>query len=95
MSTPSMTLPMRLARWLLMCHDRVDGDEFCVTHDFLSLMLGVRRAGVTTTLHELEGDGAIRSKRRHVTVLNREYLERLAEDGYGVAEAEYARLLTK
>jgi CRP-like cAMP-binding protein len=89
------TLPMRLARWLLMCHDRVDGDEFSVTHDFLSLMLGVRRAGVTTTLHVLEGDGAIRAKRGHITVLNREHLERLAEDGYGVAEAEYARLLTK
>ncbi len=87
------TLPMRLARWLLMCHDRVDGDEFNVTYDFLSLMLGVRRAGVTTTLHVLEGDGAIRAKRGRITILNRDHLEQLAEDGYGVAEAEYNRLL--
>ena len=78
-----------------MRHDRVDGDEFNVTNDFLSLMLGVRRAGVTTTLHVLEGDGAIRAKRGRITILNREHLEHLAEDGYGVAEAEDGRLLTR
>lgn len=51
----------RLARWLLMCHDRLDGDNLAVTHEFLSLMLGVRRSGVTDQLHILEGRHAIRS----------------------------------
>jgi hypothetical protein len=45
----------RLARWLLMCHDRVGGNEVAVTHDFLSMMLSVRRPSVTTALHVLEG----------------------------------------
>src|SRR3954462_13038677 len=64
------TVEMRLARWVLMCHDRVDGDEFAITHEFLSMMLGVRRAGVTTTLHVLEGNHLIRSKRGSLTVLD-------------------------
>jgi CRP-like cAMP-binding protein len=88
------TVEMRLARWVLMCHDRVDGDEFGITHEFLSMMLGVRRAGVTTTLHVLEGHRLIRSKRGSITVLNRHGLEELADDAYGLPEAEYARLLT-
>src|SRR3954471_17677625 len=87
------TVEMRLARWVLMCHDRVDGDEFAITHEFLSMMLGVRRAGVTTTLHVLEGNHLIRSKRNLITILNREKLEELADDAYGVPEAEYARLM--
>ena len=48
-------LEERLARWLLMAHDRLDGDELPLTHEFLGLMLGVRRAGVTVALHVLEG----------------------------------------
>jgi CRP-like cAMP-binding protein len=86
------TVEMRLARWVLMCHDRVDGDEFAITHEFLSMMLGVRRAGVTTTLHVLEGNHLIRSKRGSITVRNRQGLEQLADDAYGLPEAEYARL---
>jgi CRP-like cAMP-binding protein len=87
------TLEQRLARWLLMCHDRVDGDEVFTTHEFLSLMLGVRRAGVTDALKILEERGLISTKRGQVTVLDRAKLEAVAGDSYGVPEAEYARLI--
>jgi CRP-like cAMP-binding protein len=86
------TLEQRLARWLLMCHDRVDGGDLSTTHEFLSLMLGVRRAGVTVALQVLEVRGLIATKRAQITVLDRAKLEAVAGDSYGVPEAEYARL---
>jgi CRP-like cAMP-binding protein len=86
-------LPERLARWLLMCHDRVDGDDLPLTHEFMGMMLAVRRSGVTVTLHTLEGAGAIKSRRGVVTVTDRERLEEVAGDSYGGPEAEYRRLL--
>jgi CRP-like cAMP-binding protein len=89
------TVETRLARWLLMCHDRVDGDDVTITHEFMSMMLGVRRAGVTTAIHILEGNGLIRAKRGVITILDRDRLEELADNAYGLAEAEYARLISK
>ena len=89
----SHTLEQRLARWLLMCHNRVDGDEVFTTHEFLSLMLGVRRAGVTDALKILEDRGLISTKRGRVTVLDRMGLDGVAGDSYGVPEAEYSRLI--
>jgi hypothetical protein len=86
-------LEQRLARWLLMCHDRVDGDELSTTHEFLSLMLGVRRAGVTELLKTLEDRGLVSTKRGQVSVRDRVGLEGIAGDSYGVPEAEYARLI--
>jgi CRP-like cAMP-binding protein len=86
-------IEQRLARWLLMCHDRVDGDDLFTTHEFLSLMLGVRRAGVTLALQALEDRGLISTKRGQITVLDRAKLEGVAGDSYGVPEAEYARLI--
>jgi len=83
----------RLARWILMCHDRVDGDDIPLTHEFMAMMLGIRRAGVTTALHVLEGNGLIRAKRGTVTVRDREKLEEMADDAYGISEAEYERLM--
>jgi CRP-like cAMP-binding protein len=88
----SDTLEQRLARWLLMCRDRVDGDELSTTHEFLSLMLGVRRAGVTVALQGFEDRGTISTKWKRVTILDRAKLEAVAGDSYGVPEAEYARL---
>ena len=85
----------RLARWLLMCHDRTDGDEIALTHEFLSLMLAVRRPSVTTALHTLEGNRFIYASRGHVTIRNREKLEEFAVDSYGKPEAEYEGLLGK
>jgi CRP-like cAMP-binding protein len=81
----------RLARWLLMAHDRVDGDDLPLIHEFLALMLGVRRSGVTVALHELEREGLTKSYRGHIRVLDRKALEKAANASYGVAEAEYER----
>ncbi|MBY5734673.1 Crp/Fnr family transcriptional regulator [Rhizobium leguminosarum] len=83
----------RLARWLLMCHDRLDGDNLTVTHEFLSLMLGVRRSGVTDHLHILEGRHAIRSTRGNIRILDREMLLDIAGGCYGVPEREYEKVL--
>jgi CRP-like cAMP-binding protein len=83
----------RLARWLLMVHDRIDGDEVNLTHDFIALMLGVRRPGVTDALHALEGKGLIRSTRGVLRIVDREGLEVIANAIYGVPEAEYRRLI--
>lgn len=86
-------LVVRLARWLLLYHDRVGGDEFEVTHETIALMLGVRRAGVTVTLHELEGRELIRSSRGRVRIRDRDGLLSLAGEFYGQAEVRYERLL--
>lgn len=84
---------MRLARSLLMCHDRVVGDEISVTHETLARMITAQRTGVTVRLHLLEGAGLIRSKRARVVIRKRDKLEDLAGDAYGVPEAEYRRLI--
>jgi len=86
-------LDQRLARWILMAHDRVDGNSLPLTHEFLSLMLGVRRAGVTEALHALESKGLIRSSRGAIVVRNRKGIERSAGGTYGVAEKELRRLV--
>ena len=83
----------RLARWLLMCHDRIDSDDIPLTHDFLALLLAVRRPTVTSSLHVLEGNGFIWSERGYVTVRNRKALEDFAVNAYGRPEAEYGRLI--
>ena len=83
----------RLARWLLMCHDRLDGDNLAITHEYLALMLGVRRPGVTEAIHILEGVGMVKASRANVQILDRLALEEEAGDCYGVPEAEYARLI--
>jgi CRP-like cAMP-binding protein len=82
----------RLARWLLMAHDRLDDKELPLTHEFLALMLGVRRAGVTTALQGLEEQSLISVKRGLIMMENRDGLVKLAGALYGVPEAEYRRL---
>ena len=83
----------RLARWILMCHDRVPGDEIGLTHEFISLMLSVRRPSVTTSLHILEGNGFIKSERSNIIMRNRPAMEEFARDAYGKPEEEYRRLM--
>jgi CRP-like cAMP-binding protein len=86
-------LHQRLARWILMAHDRLGVDELPLTHEFLSLMLGVRRAGVTEAVHALKREGLIDHVRGQVIIKNRKGLERRAGDSYGIAESEYRRLM--
>jgi len=83
----------RTARWLLMAHDRLESEELPLTHDFLALMLGVRRSSVTNALHVVEGLGAIKASRSLITVRERDKLERLAGASYGLPESEYRRVL--
>src|SRR5215218_5305408 len=87
------TIEARLARWILMTDDRLGRDELPLTHDFLSMMLGVRRPGVTTAVQNLEGNRLIRAKRGSITVLDRTGLEGVADSAYGASEAEYARVM--
>ena len=83
----------RLARWLLMCHDRSPSDDLELTHQFIGVMLSVRRPSVTSSLHVLQGHGLIETSRGFVTILNRAALEAFAGDAYGGPEAEYRQLL--
>jgi ferritin-like metal-binding protein YciE/CRP-like cAMP-binding protein len=85
-------LEARLARWLLMCADRV-GPRLPVVHSDISRALAVRRAGVTLAIHMLESEGAVRARRARIEVLDRNKLRRRAGPTYGIAEDEYARLI--
>ncbi|MEN3794357.1 Crp/Fnr family transcriptional regulator [Fulvimarina sp. MAC3] len=87
------TVEERLARWLLMCQDRLGGNEIELTHDFLSTMLSVRRSTVTLATHNLEGAGMIRAQRGRITVLQRKELVKIAGGSYGMPEEEYERIL--
>lgn len=87
------TINERLARWFLMCQDRADVPEFPMTHEFISKMIAVRRAGITDALTYLEGKKAVRSLRNRVVIIDRSILEGIAGGAYGVAEKEYERLI--
>jgi CRP-like cAMP-binding protein len=80
-----LTVEARLARWILMTHDRLEQDELPLTHEVLSKMLGVRRPTVTMATHTLEGAGMIRARRGRITVVDRVKLEGLAGAIYGAA----------
>ena len=82
LSNGTASLEERLARWLLMANDRLRGDEVPLTHEFLSLMLGVRRAGVTVALHYLEQRGLIRMARKQIVITDRAGLKAAANGTY-------------
>lgn len=86
-------LEERLARWILMCHDRIRSNEMSITHEYIALLLGVRRPGVTTGLHILEGLNLIKSTRGSILIIDREGLEAYAGGSYGVPEHEFERLI--
>jgi CRP-like cAMP-binding protein len=78
------SIEQRLSRWLLIVQDRMAADEFELTHDFMSQMLGVRRASVTDALSELERRNLIRTRRGFVTIADRGGMESIACECYGV-----------
>jgi CRP-like cAMP-binding protein len=82
----------RLARWLLMSYDRCVCAELPLTHEFLSMMLGVRRAGVTEAAIILQTEGLIKYNRGHITIVDREGLEDFACECYGIVKAEFDTL---
>jgi CRP-like cAMP-binding protein len=85
-------LEQRCARWLLMTHDRVDGNEFSLTQEFLAVMLGVRRAGVSVAAGTLQDAGLIRYRRGSIRVVDRAGLEAAACECYGVVRGQFDRL---
>ena len=87
-------IDQRLARWILMAHDRTCDDTLPLTHEFLALMLGVRRAGVTEALHSLKQRKLINTGRNQIHVVNRKGIEKAAGSAYGVPEKEYRRLIS-
>jgi CheY-like chemotaxis protein len=85
-------LEERLARWLLMTHDRIEGDELNFTHEFLAMLLGVRRASVTAAFHSLGAKRLLTASRGRIVIENRAGLEKAANDHYGIPEKQYERL---
>ena len=87
------TLQQRCCRWLLMTHDRMQSDEFLLTQEFLAMMLGVQRTGVTAAAGALQRAGLIRYKRGNVTIVDRDALMHRSCECYGVSKQEFDRLL--
>jgi CRP-like cAMP-binding protein len=77
----------RLARWLLMADDRLDSPELPLTQEFLAMMLGVRRPGVTVAVQKLERENVIAKRRSHIVITNREALEKMSNGTYARANA--------
>jgi CRP-like cAMP-binding protein len=85
-------LEQRCARWLLACRDRADADKFAITHQFLAMMLGVRRPGVTVVARSLQKHGLISYYHGTMTVIDRVALEAAACECYRVIRDEFDRL---
>ena len=83
----------RLARWLLLAHDRLEADEVAITHAAISQTLGVQRASITEAVRELDQAGAVHATRRCMAVLSRTKLEEKTCGCYGVIKSEYDRML--
>jgi CRP-like cAMP-binding protein len=83
----------RCCRWLLMTHDRIEGDELPLTHEFLSIMLAVRRPTVSENLQILQDQGLISTSRGVIRIIDRKGLEAATCECYRIVAAEYDRLL--
>jgi CRP-like cAMP-binding protein len=87
------TLEERCARWLLMTHDRVPGDEFELKQEYLAVMLGVRRAGVSVAMGVLQSAGILQYARGHILIRDRARLEEASCSCYHITRSAYQRLL--
>jgi CRP-like cAMP-binding protein len=87
------SLDLRLARWLLMTHDRADFGSFHLTHKFLAQMLGVRRVGITNAAGLLQKRKLLSYSRGHITILNRAGLEKASCGCYQASKGMYDRVL--
>lgn len=85
------TVEERLSRWLLMCHDRVEGDKINLTQEFLAVMLGVTRTSVTLSAIALQDMGFIKYSRGTITIVDRRGLEKFSCECYRIVKAEYDR----
>lgn len=83
------TVGERLARWLLMSYDRCISDDLPLTQEFIAMMLGTRRAGVTEAAVILQAEGLIKYKRGHITILDRAGLKEFCCECYGIIKAEF------
>jgi CRP-like cAMP-binding protein len=95
LANASALLTQKLARWLLMSEDRLNTKHIPLTHEFLSMMLGVQRPGVTIAIGELESHGLIAAKRGLISILDRPGMVAMTKGIYGVAEREYERRFRK
>jgi CRP-like cAMP-binding protein len=86
-------LEQRFARWLLEAQDRVDSDELKLTQEFISHMLGVRRAGVTQAAQKVQESGSIRYNRGHVQILDQQGLEAVSCECFRTVRDQYDLLL--
>jgi CRP-like cAMP-binding protein len=89
------SLEQRCCRWILMTHDRMQSDDFLLTQEFLAMMLGVQRTGVSVAAGALQRAGLIRYSRGVVTILDRHGLRQRACECYGLSKREFDRLLGK
>jgi CRP-like cAMP-binding protein len=87
------TIEQQLCRWLLLCLDRVPGDQLNMTQELMANMLGVRREGITEAAGNLQKKGAIKYGRGRIKVLDRHVLEKLSCECYAVVRKETDRLL--
>jgi CRP-like cAMP-binding protein len=86
-------LEQRLCRWLLLCHDRVNGAEILMTQEFIANMVGGRRESVTVAAGHLQDAGLINYSRGHINILNREGLEEMVCECYKIVNSEFSRLI--
>jgi CRP-like cAMP-binding protein len=87
------SVEQRCCRWLLMTRDRVGSDELKLTHEFMAIMLGVRRPTVTLVVGDLHKAGLVSNARGIINILDRQRLEETACECYATVKANFARLL--
>jgi CRP-like cAMP-binding protein len=95
LANTQLNVEQRLARWLLMAHDRLDGDMIKLTHEYLAIMLGVSRTTVTLALHALERAQLIRRARAQIIIADRAGLEQLADNLYRMPEPARERVVVE